>query len=282
MRAITAPFDRAGTGVRLLARDLATGAETGVGADEPVVLASVVKVLIAVEFARQAEAGQLDPADRVRVRERDRLGGTGVAGFADDVEISLRDLAALMMTVSDNTAADLLTDRVGLDSLRSLAAELGMTGTRLTGPPRTVVAAMAEDVGGDLAGADLLGTAAYDPARTNSATPRDCVRLLAAIWAGTAGSPAASAWVRRLMARQVAQGRIASGFGDEVAVAAKSGTLPGIRNEIGVVTWPDGARYALAVFTRPGPPYGRRLDVDAAIGAGARAAVDLLRAQPSP
>ena len=272
-------FAEVGADAALHAVDLATGAGTGLRPDEPVVIASVLKVLIALEFARQADAGQLDPADRVRVREGDRLGGTGTAGCLDDVELSLRDLAAFMMSVSDNTAADLLCERVGVSNVRSLAAELGMASTLVTGPPRTVVAAMAEDLE-DLASAtddDLARTRAYRPGDTNTSTPRDMTRMLAAIWDGTAGSPAACAQVRALMARQADWHRIAAGFDDDVRVAAKSGTLPGLRNEVAVAEYPDGSRYAIAVFTRIATPHRRRPDVDAAMGRAARMAVEGLR-----
>lgn len=275
-------FAEVGAEAALHAADLATGAEIGLRADEPVVIASVLKVLIALEFARQAEAGQLDPADRVRVREADRLGGTGTAGCLDDVEMSLRDLAAFMMSLSDNTAADLLCDRIGVENLRSLAAELKLTETLVTGPPRTVVAGMAEDLGGDLTAAtaeQLALTRAYRPGDTNTSTARDMTRMLAAIWAGTAGPPAACAQVRALMSRQASWHRIAAGFDDDVRVWAKSGTLPGLRNEVAVAEYPDGSRYAIAVFTRIVTPHGRRPDVDRAIGRAARMAVEALRGQ---
>lgn len=106
-------------------------AEVAVDADEPVVIASVVKILLVLEFARQVAAGQLDPRERVRITAADRLGGWGTAGCADDVELSLRDLAHFTMSVSDNTAADLLLARVGLDTVRLLTEELGLTGIRL-------------------------------------------------------------------------------------------------------------------------------------------------------
>jgi hypothetical protein len=122
-------------------------AEVAVGADEPIVIASLVKILLVLEFARQAAAGQLDPRERVRVTAADRLGGWGTAGCADDVELSLRDLAFFAMSVSDNTAADLLLARVGLDTVRLLAGELGLTGIRLVGGPRDVLESMLADVG---------------------------------------------------------------------------------------------------------------------------------------
>src|SRR5689334_6184836 len=126
----------------LHARDLDTGREVAVGADDQVVIGSIFKILLVLEFARQTAAGSLDPADRVLVRAGDRLGGWGTAGCADDVEMSLRDLAYFTMSVSDNTAADLLLRRVGPDLLPLLAQELGLTRTHLIGGPRELLATM--------------------------------------------------------------------------------------------------------------------------------------------
>ena len=80
------------------------------------------------------------------------------------------------------------------------------------------------------------------------------VQLLAAIWDDRAGPPEACARVRHLMAQQLTRHRLASGFAAGVKVAAKSGGLAGmVRNEVGVITYPDGSRYAAAVFTRTRP-----------------------------
>ncbi|WP_410615730.1 serine hydrolase [Amycolatopsis sp. lyj-109] len=260
-------FEAAGVQGFLHARRLGSSDALGWGADSPVVLASVVKVPLAFEFARQVAAGQLDPADRVRATAADRLGGTGSAGFADDVSYSLRDAALLALSVSDNTAADLLFDRVGVDNVRSLLAELGLTRTSVVGAPRDVLRTIIEDTS---AGRPLR---ALDPLRTSATTPREMTTLLSAIWADDVGAP-----VREWMSAQVGWHRLAAGFPPEVAVAGKTGTMPGIRNEIGVATYPDGAAYAVAVFTTGGAETLRRPDIDRAIGAAARAAVDQLRA----
>lgn len=82
--------------------------------DEPVVTASVFKVAVLVELHRQAAAGRVDLSTRVRVTDADRVfGPTGLSVFADDAELSLRDLATLMVSVSDNTATDLVLRAVG-------------------------------------------------------------------------------------------------------------------------------------------------------------------------
>ena len=263
---LSAFFEAVGVRGFLHAHRLGSADEVGLDADSPVVLASVVKVPLAYEFARQVAAGLLDPADRVRAAAADRLGGTGSAGFADDVSYSLRDAALLALSVSDNTAADLLFDRVGVDNVRSLLAELGLTRTSIIGAPRDVLRTIIEDTS---AGRPLR---ALDPLRTSATTPREMTTLLAAIWADDVGAP-----VREWMSAQVSWHRLAAGFPPEVAVAGKTGTMPGIRNEIGVATYPDGTAYAVAVFTTGGAETLRRPDIDRAIGDAARAAVDQLR-----
>ncbi|WP_370947617.1 serine hydrolase [Amycolatopsis sp. cg5] len=262
-------FDEAGVRGFLHARHLGSTAEVSLDADAPVVLASVVKVPLVLEFARQVAAGQLDPTDRVKARAADRLGGTGMAGCADDVEMSLRDAALAALSVSDNTAADLLFDRVGVGNVRSLMAELGLTSTRIVGAPKDVLRTIIEDEGRDVR--------ALDPLRTTASTAREMTRLLELVWRDEAGPPEACRQVRDLLGFQLNWYRVAAAFDDDVAYAGKTGTLPQIRNEIGVVTYPDGEQYAIAVFTT-GRYTGRRPDIDRAIGAAARTAVDQLRA----
>ncbi|NGO74210.1 serine hydrolase [Streptomyces sp. YC504] len=265
-------------------------AEVAVGADEPVVIASIFKVLLVLEFARQVAAGQLDPRERVRVTAADRLGGWGTAGCVDDIELSLRDLAYFALSVSDNSAADLLLDRVGLDTVQLLAKELGLTRTRIVGGPREVLELMLAEVGArneaefaqrypSLPDERKRRMGVLDPQRTNSATPREITWLLRLVWRDEAGPPQACAQVRELMARQVFRHRLVSGFPDEVTVAAKTGTLPGLHMEAGVVRYPDGGRYAVSVFARTRELTASRTAVDSAIGATARIAVDFLRSQ---
>jgi len=281
-------FERVGVDAHMHAVDIDTGHELGTRADEQVVLASVFKILLVLEFARQAVAGLVDPAERVLVRAEDRLGGWGTAGCADDVEMSLRDLAYFAMSVSDNTAADLLMRRIGPDVVPLLAAELGLTRTRVIGGPRQVLESMFADVGARDAGEFARAFAAlpeerirdlrvFDPDQTTSSTARDVTRLLTLIWQDRAGPPPACAMVRDLMARQMFWTRLPSGFPPEVRVAAKTGTLPGLHIEAGVVEYPDGGRYAIAVFARTQRLTTRRIDVDLAMGEAARAAVEALR-----
>ncbi|MFI5847999.1 serine hydrolase [Micromonospora chalcea] len=268
--------------------DDAAGGEVALRADEQVVIASIFKIMVVLEFARQAAAGQLDPTERVLVGAADRLGGWGVAGCADDVEVSLRDLAYLAMSVSDNTAADLLLRRVGADVLPMLAAELDLPRTRIVGGPRQLVETMLSDVGArteadfarifpTLSPERVRAMRVFDPEHTSSSTARELTRLLRLVWRDEAGPAPACAMVRELMARQLFWTRLAAGFPPGVRVAGKTGTLPGLHLEAGVAEYPDGRRYAIAVAVRAERLAARRIDVDLAMGEAARTAVESLR-----
>ena len=261
-----------------------------VDADATVAVASVIKIPIAVAFARAVAEGTVDPAERAEVPARLRVGGTGTTGFSDPVTLSLRDLARLMMALSDNAATDVVLARVGRPAVQAVADDLGLSHTRLRASMEDGhFAAMAElgltdsrDLDGQVQLADpgaVWRLAWLDPGRANCSTAREIGMLLSAIWTDRAGPSDACAFVRGVMAEQIIDARIPSGFAiDGVRVAGKTGTLPAIRNEAGVVSYPDGRSFAVAIFTRADSLSPRRPDIDAAIGRAARIAVDALRA----
>jgi beta-lactamase class A len=189
-----------------------------------------------------------------------------------------------MMSVSDNAAADLLLERVGLDAVNRSTARLGLGHTLAVHTFGELLATIKEDAGpgGARSLADPLVVTrlrALDPARSNRSTPRDMTRLLAAVWRDEACTPEHGAAIRRILGLQVWPHRLASGFPfDDVHVAGKTGSLPTVRNEVGVVEYPDGGRYAVAVFTRTARTSALLPAADAVIGTAARLAVDALRA----
>jgi beta-lactamase class A len=208
----------------------------------------------------------------------------------DEIELSVRDLAHLMMTVSDNTATDVLMRMVGVDRINATLAELGLEQTTLVGDCDALLSTFSADTGldamplGGFAAVDpeaLRRWRVLDPIKTSRSTAAEMSRLLAMIWRDEAGPAEACAEVRRIMAHQVWPHRLTQGFPDGVTLAAKTGTLPGIRNEAGVASFPDGKRYAVAVFTRSATYVDRQPAVDTAIGRAAFAAVSALRGEAS-
>lgn len=276
--------------------DINTGLTVELDADEPAVLASVFKLPVLVELHRQAAAGQIDTTRRLRIPAEGRSpGDTGLSAMRDEAELSVRDTAMLMMSVSDNAATDVVMDLVGIDGIDKTMRDLGLPSITVTQSCRTILDQLSRDIGLDAPGeagpalatpdpeerAAVLQRArrssVLDPARTNAGTARDLARLLAMIWLDQAAPAEACAEIRSILGVQVWPHRLRSGFPDSVATAGKTGTLPFLRNEAGVVEYPDVGRYAVAVLLRPASGGLILPDVDRAIGRLARLAVEHLR-----
>lgn len=261
--------------------------EVAVGADEPVVMASVYKLPLLVAFARLVEAGDLDPAEPVTVPASRRTPGpTGLSALRDAVTMTWRDLMTLTITHSDNTAADVVLARVGLDRVNAMLHLFGLHGTRVRSGTDAVQHRLREETGaGDVAGAfaalardDGVGdVAAYDPALTSATTARDTTRLLARIWDDTAATPDGCRFARDLLGAQIWTHRLRSGFPRGARVAGKTGTIGAVRNEVGVVTFDGEHPVAVAVFTRAARADPILPRADAVIGEAARIAVTDLR-----
>lgn len=262
--------------------------EVGLGADEPVVMASVYKLPLLVAFCRQVDAGAIDPREPVTVDPTARtVGPTGLSVLRDPVTMTLRDLACSMIAVSDNAAADVLLERIGLAHVETALHDLGMQRTRVRGGTADVHRSLiADTAAADTAAAFRVLTSndatpevrAYDPAYGSATTPRDMTRLLAAIWSDRAASPQQCRFARDLLGAQVWPHRLRSGFPPVgVRVAGKTGTLAAIRNEVGVVEF-DGERpVVVAVFTHAARADAVLPRADVVIGQSARLAVTELR-----
>jgi beta-lactamase class A len=255
----------------------------------------VFKIAVCLELFRQAAAGEVDLAERHQVPAASRSPGpVGLSFMEHDAELSLVDLAYLMMAVSDNAATDLIIARVGLERINATLHSLGLERTVLAGDCADIGQAIMDAVGAsspdDLPPLEdpevrrqLLACRALDPSAATRTTPRELTALLAMIWRGEAGLPASENGVSWLMAQQHCHARMAGAFPYPPWVGAKSGSLPpDVVNEAGVVDYLDGRRFAVAVFTKgsprgqlppPGQPRGA---VGRAIGEVARLAVEHL------
>ena len=287
---VRAVFRDAGVRGWLHARPVTTDGrppgEVAVGADVPVVMASVYKILVLVAYCRAVDDGAIDPREPVVVPPSRTPGGTGISALADPVTMSWRDLATSMVTVSDNAAADVVHTRVGRERVAALPAELGLPGTRVAGGTEDVFADLVADTGTDdvaaafavLADNDVpVEVRALNPAFGSSTTAADTTRLLALLWRGELTSAAGTAFARRVLAAQIWPHRLRAGFPATAAVAAKTGTVGAVRNDVGVVSYPGEHPVAVAVFTHAARSDASVPRADAAIGAAARAAVQALR-----
>jgi beta-lactamase class A len=290
-------FEAAGCTGFLHVREIDGESEVVLDAGALVVSASVFKVAVALEFFRQAAAGELDPTERVRIDPRQSLGApAGLSLFWDEVELSLRDLVVSMLTVSDSLATDVLLERVGIERVNELTRSLGLPNTVLVSDVKSMFDSLAGDVGFDswreLAAHSwrdpdetaralerMRAAAVCDPPQTTRTTARETTHLLSAIWRDEAAPAEACEPVRLLMGKQLQRERIARGFSDpDIRFSGKTGSFGGaFRNEAGVVEFPDGGRYAVAIFTRAHALYARQREIEDAIGVAAGRAVGALR-----
>ncbi|WP_317447362.1 serine hydrolase [Streptomyces collinus] len=278
-------------GVRgsFLARDIDTGEHLGFDIEEPVPLASVVKVPLALVVLDLIADGGLDPALPVTVDPAgSSVGPTGIAAFRHPVTVAVGDLLLLMLSVSDNAAADALFDLVPVADVDARLRAWGCAGIRVRHMMNHMYQCAAGAAGNDFslalelavlderAGRHTIGT--LDPAYANLGTASALVTLLQRVWRDEVAHPLATAELRRLMGHQVFTQRLASELrADTLRLSGKTGTFLHLRHEIGVIEADSGARVAVVALTRADRRAAQAPDIDLAIGIAARQAFEALR-----
>jgi len=118
--------------VALWAKSLKTGATVELNADEPVKTASVIKLPIMVEAFVQMKAGKRKLDEPVVLRADDKVQGSGLLQFLHSgLELTLEDGIVLMMTTSDNTATNLVLDKVTIPAVNARIAAMKLKHTYL-------------------------------------------------------------------------------------------------------------------------------------------------------
>ncbi len=218
------------------ARNLATGTAVDLNAEEVFPSASVIKVAILVELFARAEEGRLRLAERVALREEDKVEGSGVLKeLRPGLEFTLEELARLMIVVSDNTASNMLIDRVTPETVTARMRTLGLQ--------RTVL------------GRRFYDFAARDRGLENWATPTDFAHLFTLLERRQVVSPDASEAMLAILRRQQFDSKIPRLLPPEVTVAHKTGTITGASHDAGILYTPAGP-LVLAVFTKDLPAAG--------------------------
>jgi beta-lactamase class A len=117
----------------LAVKNLKTGESFVVEGDEPMPTASLIKFPVMIEAYRQAATKQLDLDAKVRLTNADKVPGSGILThhFSEGAEFSLRDAVRLMIAFSDNTATNLVLDKIGITSTAETMEKLGCPNTKI-------------------------------------------------------------------------------------------------------------------------------------------------------
>ncbi|MFI1198206.1 serine hydrolase [Streptomyces sp. NPDC020883] len=287
--AVAAEWAAVGVRGAFLARNLDTGEQLGFDVTELVPLASVAKVPLALVVLDRIATGELDAARPVVVDPAtSSVGPTGLAAFRHPATVAVGDLLLLMLSVSDNAAADALFGLVPAEEVDARLRAWGCGDLRLRHRLNRMYECAAGAAGNDFSLAlelairdDHAGRHAIetlDPAHANVGTATGLVDLLERVWRDGIGHPDACAELRRLMGLQVFTHRLAGELrADTLKVSGKTGTFLHLRHEIGVVQSEAGDRIAMAALTRSDRRANLAPDIDLTIATSARLAFEALR-----
>lgn len=116
--------------VAVFAKNLQSGETLEVNSDTPVQTASVIKLPLMLQAYHQVKQGKLKLSDPVVLDKDNQVPGSGVLAFMDTgLKLTLQDTIRLMMMLSDNTATNLMIDKVGLAPTNQMLADMGLKNT---------------------------------------------------------------------------------------------------------------------------------------------------------
>jgi beta-lactamase class A len=190
-------------------KNLRTGQGVLINPDREFEAASLFKLPVMYEVFKQREGRALSFEEQLVLTDRHVAYDLGTLDRPAGSTMGVREALERMITFSDNSSAVLLTDRVGAFVVNRDLAALGMTHTRI-----------------------LLNDLTTSPA--------DMLQLLEMLALGQAVSPEASAEMVQLMARQRVNNRLPSLLPPGTVVAHKTGNLPGVVNDVGIIYGPSG------------------------------------------
>jgi beta-lactamase class A len=210
-------------------KDLTSGEEILINSDLIFPTGSSIKIPVLIELHKQVAEGKYKLTDQRWVERRDIVAGSGVLQhFSDHASnLSLRDLAVLMIVLSDNTATNMLIDQVGMTSVNRTLDELGLKPIRLQ---RKMI--------------DVAASARGDE---NLATPRAAMQLMEKLWRGEVVSRKLSDDVLTIL-RLRKNSPIPKLLPQTIEIANKPGGIEGVACDWGLVFVPNRP-YAIAVMT---------------------------------
>ncbi|MGH9161590.1 MAG: serine hydrolase [Vicinamibacteraceae bacterium] len=225
--------------VVLYAKNLRTGRAIASNPDARVRTASTIKLPILCTLESLVTQGKVKWDERLVLAPEDKVSGSGVLqSLADDTDLTVRNLAILMIIVSDNSATNLLIDRIGADTVNAYLDSIGLTTTRLN---RKIL--------GDAPPSGWSKAGLMEKNKRfglGVSTPREMVTLLERLHQGKMVSAAASKDVIGILKEQQVTASMGRHAPEEWTIASKSGSLNALRSDVGLI-YSSGDPIALAV-----------------------------------
>ena len=233
--------------VALTIIDLASGEKLSIRGDDSVSTASVIKLPILVELFHQVQRGPLRLSDPVTMVAADQRPGSGVLQFLSTPhQLTIGDAAKLMIILSDNSATNLVIDKIGIRNVNARMDSLGLKNTRLHAKVF-------------LGTSTTIDTAATRKWGFGVTTPAEMAELLAMLYRGEVVSDSASKMMIGMLRDNFDYAEIPRYLPPGVSVAHKTGALNAARHDCGIV-FSKQRDYVLCVFTTGNADQSWRLD----------------------
>ena len=262
--------------IGMSALNVESGARVSERGDESFPMGSVFKFPIALEVLRLLDDGTLTADQKVRITPSEF--GPGLSAIRDaangqPVTYTVGELLEAMLRDSDNTACDVLLRLCGGPiSITRRMRELGIREIRVDRSE----ASIARDL------AAVGGHENYQVDPRDTATPNAMVALLLKFLRNEVGLSKASHKLAMKLMTDTTTGpkRMHSMLPEGASLAHKTGTMPGVANDVGIITMKDGTHVIVAVFTKERKDAPLE-EIEAAIAATARRALDEVM-RPAP
>jgi len=224
--------------VSLYAKNLDSGATYALRADDPVRTASTIKLPIMVECFWEAAQGKLKLSEPLTLTQGEKVSGSGILeDLSDGDRLPLRDMIDLMIVLSDNTATNLILNRIGGNAVNARMAQLGLQHTRVM---RKIL--------GDRNDLKPVPTGITDEGAKpenkkwgiGRSSPHEMVIILEKLYKGELVSKEASQEMIAILKRQRDQDGMGRDMKD-VELAHKSGALDALRSDVGIIYSKRGA-----------------------------------------
>lgn len=201
--------------------DFKTGQSISLHADQIFPTASSIKIAVLLELYHQAQTGKLSLTDLYTVNSADLVADSYIMGGLTPgiTRLTLRDLATMMMAVSDNSATNVLIDRVGMSNVNALMDSLGFTHTRLQ--------------------RKMMDLKAASEGRENLSSPSDMVAMVRAAYDGKVLNPKLTEDFFQVFSVRKPDAFLQRHLPEDLRIAAKHGELEGVRNDCGMVFVPN-------------------------------------------
>lgn len=242
--------------VGLWVKDLSTGEVLSIRGSEQFPSASVIKVPILVELFHQVERGAISLSDPLIMLKADQRPGSGVLQFLSTPhQLTVEDAALLMIMLSDNSATNLIIDKVGIRAVNARMDSLGLRRTRLHAKVF-------------LGTATTIDTAATRIWGFGVTTPEEMGTLFEKLYRGQVVSDTASKQMIAMLRKNWDYEEIERNLPSNVSVAHKTGKLNAARHDCGIVYPRDGNDYIICAFTNDNKDTSWRIDTEARVTIG--------------